>query len=266
MIHRSPWLASIAGVVMCTAGVFVSRPAPAADWQESLLYPAARSWMRILTLVAEDGGQAEQAPERGDREGRGRHGKDPGRQPPSSGPSPRVDAIAKLDEVLGRLGRIESMLAARPMPGTEAAPGRPQPGPGRPQAGPGRSESPRSGGRMPAVAQERMEAWAREVRERGEQMTAEERMEIRRKMEEARARMRAGGRRGRPDSTGTAGEQRPPDHQTAERPNPPGTDVMRAAMMERFAEARKRFAMMEERIKSLEGEVQRLQQMLKDND
>ena len=259
MIHRSPWLASIAGVVMCTAGVFVSRPAPAADWQESLLYPAARSWMRILTLVAEDGGQAEQAPEMGDREGRGRHGKDPGRQPPSSGPSPRVDAIAKLDEVLGRLGRIESMLAARPMPGTEA-------GPGRPQAGPGRSESPRSGGRMPAVAQERMEAWAREVRERGEQMTDEERMEIRRKMEEARARMRAGGRRGRPDSTGTAGEQRPPDHQTAERLNPPGSDVMRAAMMERFAEARKRFAMMEERIKSLEGEVQRLQQMLKDND
>lgn len=215
--------------------------------------------MRILTLVAEDGGQAEQAPARGDREGRGRHGKDPGRQSPSSGPGPRVDAIAKLDEVLGRLGRIESMLAARPMPGTEAGPGRPQPGPGR-------SESPRSGGRMPAVAQERMEAWAREVRERGEQMTAEERMEIRRKMEEARARMRAGGRRGRPDSTGTAGEQRPPDHETAERSNPPGTDVMRAAMMERFAEARKRFAMMEERIKSLEGEVQRLQQMLKDND
>ena len=89
MSRRSSWLVSVAcGLVSLVA--FGSPPAARADtWQEAFLNPAVRSWMAVLTLVAEDGERAE--------------------------PGLRGDPLGKLDEILGRLRRIESMLAARRM-------------------------------------------------------------------------------------------------------------------------------------------------------
>ena len=81
------------------------------------------------------------------------------------------------------------------------------------------------------------------TREHWGQMSAEERADMRRKMA---ARMEGGGG---PRAEGSRGRA--------------GTEAMQAAVLERFAEARKRFAAMEERIKSLEAQVERLARELK---
>ncbi|MFM1903355.1 MAG: hypothetical protein RLZZ440_1255, partial [Planctomycetota bacterium] len=62
--------------VACGAMVLVAcgfaRPALAADWRSTMLDPAVRSWMAVLTLVTEDAPKAEREKEPGDREDRGR--------------------------------------------------------------------------------------------------------------------------------------------------------------------------------------------------
>ncbi len=235
--RRLSWLSPVA----CGLASLVALGSPAAaraeTWRETVLNPAVRSWMAVLTLVAEDGGRAESGP--------------------------RGDALGKLDEILGRLRRIESMLAARPM-----GPGGPPPGPPRGPWGPrgdmrGRDESRRPREGMPPEMQERMQARAADARERWEKMSPEERAEMREKMEArmeaARERMREGDRRRRPE-----GEAR------GERPHSPGDEPARRAdgdpVRELMRASRERFAALQSRIERLEAEVTRLKKELHEKD
>ena len=245
MDRRSSWLACIAcGLFSLVA--FGSPPAARADtWQEAFLNPAVRSWMAVLTLVAEDGERAE--------------------------PGLRGDPLGKLDEILGRLRRIESMLAARRM-----GPGGSPPGPPRGEWGPrgdgrGRDEPRRPGAGMPPEMRERMQARAAEARERWEQMSPEERAEMREKMEArmeaARERMRDGGRRSRPEGEARGERPRSPGDEPARRterearPRPDGDPVR-----ELMRASRERFAALQSRIERLEAEVARLKKELEEQD
>jgi hypothetical protein len=250
MDRRSSWLAPVAcGLVSLLA--FGPSPTARADtWQEAFLNPAVRSWMAVLTLVAEDGGRAESGL--------------------------RGDSLGKLDEILGRLRRIESMLAARPM-----GPGGPPPGPPRGEWGPrgdgrGRDESRRPAAGMPPEMRKRMQARAAEARERWEKMSPEERAEMRKKMEArmeaARERMRDGGRRSLPE--GEAHGKRP----RGEQPRSPGDEPARRAerapgprpdgdpVRELMRVSRVRFAALQQRIERLEAELVRLKKELEEQD
>ena len=288
MNRCSPWLAPLAYAAICVATTVSMRPVMAADWQDTVLNPAVRSWMGILTLVAEDGGREK---ERGGRDGRGRReGGERGRgrgapsMPPMAEPMPRMDhppmpmmpppqgprpdAVVKLDEILARLGRIEAMLAgSRPGGrGPEAGQREPQTGPRRSEAGPGRPEFRRPGDNVPPAAREQMGALGKEARERWEKMTPEERAEMRKKMEAARERMREGGRRWLPDGEARGERPRSPGQEgtraEGERSAQPDVDRVQAVMRA----ARERFAVMEQRIKALEAEVKRLKQEMDEDD
>jgi hypothetical protein len=234
MSRRSLWLMP---AVAAAVSIAMTGSARAASWQEQFLDPAVRSWMAVLTLVAEDGERATQAQEGDARSERARRrGSERGRPGPEARPAagpppggPRMDALGKLDEVLSRLGRIETMLAGRPWPPRGPAPGPHGHGPNAGRAG---RQLHRPYGGMPSMTREH---WG--------QMSAEERADMRRKMA---ARMEGGGG---PRAEGSRGRA--------------GTEAMQAAVLERFAEARKRFAAMEERIKSLEAQVERLARELK---
>jgi hypothetical protein len=229
MDRRSSWLACIAcGLFSLVA--FGSPPAARADtWQEAFLNPAVRSWMAVLTLVAEDGERAE--------------------------PGLRGDPHGKLDEILGRLRRIESMLAARRM-----GPGGPPPGPPRGEWGPrgdgrGRDEPRRPGAGMPPEMRERMQARAAEARERWEQMSPEERAEIREKMEAAR------GRRPRGERPRSPGDEPARRAERAPGPRPDGDPVR-----ELMRASRAGFAALQQRIERLEAEVLQLKKQLEEQD
>jgi hypothetical protein len=210
MSRCSTRVSPVASAVICALGFIAPRHASAAEWQKTVLDPAVRSWMAVLTLAATDGEQSERSPGPGDREGRGRRDREPGAPPRGvSMEGPRMDALGKLDQILARLSRIESMLAERAW-----NPRDPGPGPRGPQAGrPGWSDFQRPGGGAPRSP-------GREAAERG------------------------------------PGEGRPR----------PDAEQMRAAMAERFTEARKRFAMMDDRIKALETEVEQLKKQLEHRD
>lgn len=238
----SYWLAPVACGLVSLVALGSPSAARADTWQETFLNPAVRSWMAVLTLVAEDGGRAESGP--------------------------RGDALGKLDEILGRLRRIESMLAAKPI-----GPGGPPPGPPRGPWGPrgdmrGRDESRRPGAGMPPEMRERMQARAAETRERWEKMSPEERAEMQKKMEarmkEARERMRDGGRGGRPEGEARGERPRSPGNQPTRRaereagPRPDGDPVR-----ELMRASRERFAAMQQRIERLEAEVARLKKEMK---
>jgi len=103
-----------------------------------------------------------------------------GRMEPPRPEGPRRDALAMLNDIVGRLSRIERMLAAR-------GPGMPD-GPGGPRRGEWQ------GGRraMPQVSPERrdaMRARMKEAREKWENASEEERAEMKKAWE---ARMKAG--------------------------------------------------------------------------
>ena len=159
-----------------TAGAV--QPAAATDWRQNYLEPAVGAWMGVVTLLAEDG-------ERGDRGHRRDRMPSPGMPPrgrmePPRPEGPRRDALAMLNDIVGRLSRIERMLAAR-------GPGRPE-GPGGPRRGEWQ------GGRraMPQVSPERrdaMRARMKEAREKWENASEEERAEMKKAWE---ARMKAG--------------------------------------------------------------------------
>ncbi len=248
--RRLSWLTPVACGLASLVALGSSTAARAETWQETFLNPAVRSWMAVLTLVAEDGGRTESGP--------------------------RGDALGRLDEILGRLRRIESMLAARPM-----GPGGPPPGPPRGPWGPrgdmrGRDEFRRPREGMPPEMRERMQARAAEARERWEKMSPEERAEMREtmgaRMEATRERMRESDRRSRPE--GEARGERPRD----ERPRSPGDEPTRRAerearprpdgdpVRELMRASRERFAALQSRIERLEAEVARLTKELEEKD
>lgn len=213
----------------------------------------ARAWMGAVTLLAtdrcecgedgcercgrEDGrerdaaGHARGEHDHSARPHRGHRAAGPGAGPGRSTPGPQA-VIAKMDEILARLARIEAKLDGR-------------------GAGPGRSDmrgpSPRAGGpgprpEMPEQARRMMEERMRRMREG---MSPEDRARMEERMRAARERMRDGGSRpeGRPDAPVEAREQ------------------MRQRMeegRERMEQARQAFRQMEERVKKLEAEIARM--------
>jgi hypothetical protein len=282
MSHRSPWLMAVACAAVSLVAFGSARPARAADWRSTMLDPAVRSWMAVLTLVTEDAPTAEHEKEQGDHEDRGRRGREEGRRGPDrrehagreqGGPppaGPRMDALGKLDEILGRLRHIESMLAARPQgPGPRGPGAGPRPGPSYGPRRDGFRGPPGAG--MPPEARERMEARAKEARERWDSMTPEQRAEMRKNMEArmqaARERMREGGRRDRPEGEARSERPRSPGEESA-RPaerahdQQPGADQLRNLMRA----SRERFAAMQQRIERLEAEVKRLTKKLEERD
>jgi hypothetical protein len=176
-----------------TAGAV--QPAAATDWQQNYLEPAVGAWMGVVTLLAEDG-------ERGDRGHRRDRMHSPGTPPrgrmePPRPEGPRRDALAMLNDIVGRLSRIERMLAARG-PGSSDRPG----GPRRGEWQGGRRAMPQASPEMREPMQSRM----KEAREKWENASEEERAEMkkawearmkarRERMQEPRARMEEARRR-----------------------------------------------------------------------
>jgi hypothetical protein len=259
-----------------TAAVSVAgagRPLVAADWQQAYLEPAVQAWMGVVTLLAEDGERetSEQRPqgekeETGGRKGRGerhRHGHH-GMHPP--GPEaygrmgPRGDALGMLNDIVGRLSRIEAMLAGRgPMAGR--GPG----GDGRGAwSGPGRPElSPEMRAQMEARMKEGREKM-RAAREKWEQASPEEREAMKKQMEGRRQEAREKMEKARAEKG-----ERPRDgdemRKAMERVREEGRKRMEEAKT-KMEEARKRFQEMEQRVKRLEAEVARLQKAAEKED
>jgi len=238
---------SAATILACVVTASLSpRPGFAAVEPAPAFAQLAQAWMGAVALLAHDGDREHGGHGRGEkcecgkdgcdrcsREGRhGRGGHGPGeRSHAEHGPGPRA-AMAKLDEVLGRLARIEAKLDGRPV------------GPGR---GEWRGPRPAAGGpgprpEMPEHVRRMIEDRMREARET---MSDEDRRRMEERMKAARERMREGGDRpeGRPAVPEEVREQ------------------MRKRMeegRERMEQARQAFRQMEDRIKKLEAEIERM--------
>jgi len=215
-----------------------------------------------------------------------------GRMMPPRPEGPRGDALAMLNDIVGRLSRIEAMLAARgPMGG---------PGPRGGQAlGSRRAVSPEMREMMEARMQKRREQM-QEARKKWENASPEEREEMkkqwqarmeegRKKMQEARKKwenaspeereeMKKQWEARRRDAYGSREKPRAERAERSEQSVSPGD--MRQAMQRMREEgrrrmedaqakmeaARKRFQEMEQRIKRLEAEVVRLRKAVEKDD
>jgi hypothetical protein len=283
-MSRTLSLATCLAATVSVAGA--GRPLVAADWQRAYLEPAVQAWMGVVTLLAEDGERetSEQRPQGEDRN----TGRWKGR-----GDGPRGDALGMLNDILGRLSRIEAILADRG-PMTGRGPG----GDGRGAwRGPGRPElSPEMRAQMEARMKEGREKM-RAARKKWEQASSEEREEMKQqweaRMQEGREKMRAAREKweqASPEEREAMKKQMEGRRQEArekmekaraekgERPR--DGDEMRKAMervreegrkrMEeaktKMEEARKRFQEMEQRVKRLEAEVGRLQKAAEKED
>jgi hypothetical protein len=268
---------------MATAGG-VASPAAAADWHRTYLEPAVGAWMGVVTFLADDGEREERGSrkkdgdrdackedcqgecqacrgkhrgEQGDKTARRQHGQhdgrmhSPGRMGPPRPEGPRADALTMLNDIVGRLSRIERMLASR--------------GPASPAdvaRDAGRSEW-RGGRSMMQVSpemRELMQAKIKDAREKWENASEEERAEMKKmwesRMQEGRERMQ---KAREPMEKGSAeGEKRPgkPEEmkRTMERAREEGRKRMDEAKA-KIDEARKRAQEMEKRVKELEAEI-----------
>jgi hypothetical protein len=257
----------------CLAALVVATIAPApvaaADWQRGYLEPAIQAWMGVVTMLAEDGERE------GDRHhgGHHRHGMHGGRHEhghhgrmhapghphhahmgPPRPEGPRADAITMLQDISGRLARIERMLAAR--------------GPGGPGRGEWRgAERPE----MSSAARGMMEARMKEgrekmkaAREKWEKASPEDREKMKQeweaRMKEGREKMeRARAEKG--ERSGNADEMK----QAMERFRAEAGKRMEEAKA-KMDEARKRFQDMEARVKQLEAEVARMKKTAEKDD
>ncbi|MCS5617451.1 MAG: hypothetical protein NZ658_05575, partial [Pirellulales bacterium] len=163
VVGRFVCLASCLATALVAGGI--ARPVAAADGQGGYLEPAVQAWMGVVALLADDGERGRMAPPRPE--------------------GPRGDALAMLNDIVGRLSRIEAMLAARgPMGG---------PGPRGGQAlGSRRAVSPEMREMMEARMQKRREQM-QEARKKWENASPEEREEMKKqwqaRMEEGRKKM-----------------------------------------------------------------------------
>ncbi len=251
-INRATVAAASIAALLASGGA-----ASAASWQRSYLEPAIQAWMGVVTLLADDGERDEDERDskcegncdkddcdkcRGKQarkehkerpHGKRMHGDGPhdGQMGPPHGP--RGDAISLLHDIHARLGRIERMLASR-------GPG------GPPMAGHHHGGHP---GRHDAMEGPKGEMYQRmsAAREKWENASPEERAEMKEKMkarmQEARDRM----------------PQRKLDTDTDRGDLPEDARSMVAA-------ARKRAAELDNRVKRLEAELERLKEALKSRD
>jgi len=222
-----------------------------------------------------------------------------GRMGPPRPEGPRGDALALLNDIAGRLSRIEAMLAARgPMAGRGHAAVGPGHHHGEPRR-PGREVSPEMRKMMEARMQKRREQM-QDARKKWENASPEEREEMkkqwqarmeegRKKMQEAREKwenatpeereeMKKKWQTRRREAYGSREKPRAERAEKAEQSVSPGD--MRQAMQRMREEgrrrmedaqakmeaARKRFQEMEQRIKRLEAEVVRLRKAAEKDD
>jgi hypothetical protein len=229
---------SAATILACVVTASLSpRPGFAAVEPAPALDQLAHAWMGAVALLAHDGDREHGEHGRGEkcgcgkdgcdrcsregRHGRGGHGHGE-RSHAEHGPGPRA-AMEKIDEILGRLARIEAKLDGRAV------------GPGR-----GEWRGPRP--EMPEHVRSMMEDRMREAREK---MSDEDRRRMDERMKAARERMREGGDRP---------EGRPPIPEEVR-------EQMRKRMeegRERMEQARQALRQMEERIRKLEAEIERM--------
>ena len=237
VVGRFVCLASCLATALVAGGI--ARPVAAADGQGGYLEPAVQAWMGVVALLADDGERGRMAPPRPE--------------------GPRGDALAMLNDIVGRLSRIEAMLAARgPMGG---------PGPRGGQAlGSRRAVSPEMREMMEARMQKRREQM-QEARKKWENASPEEREEMK-KQWEARRRDAYGSREKpraeraeRSEQSVSPGDMR----QAMQRMREEGRRRMEDAQAKMEA-ARKRFQEMEQRIKRLEAEVVRLRKAVEKDD
>jgi hypothetical protein len=219
-----------------------------------------------------------------------------GRMGPPRPEGPRGDALAMLNDIVGRLSRIEAMLAGRgPMPSR---------GPGAPSAA-GRGEwrgrgGPQASPEMRAMMEARMKEGREKMkaaREKWEQASPEEREEMKKqweaRMKEGRERMKAAREKWEKASpeereemkkqwqarmkegrekmekarAEKGGQSENPDQmrQAMDRVREEGRKRMEEAKA-KMEEARKRFQEMEQRVKRLEAEVARMKKAAEKDD
>ncbi len=275
----------------CMAAVLAMGPtASAASWQRSYLEPAIQAWMGVVTLLADDGerdeddrdskcegncdkddcdecrGKHARKDHKERHHGKRMHGDGPhdGQMGPPHGP--RGDAISLLHDIHARLGRIERMLASR-------GPG------GPPMAGPHHGGHP---GRRDAMEGPKGEMYQRmsAAREKWENASPEEQAEMKEKMkarmEEGRDRMEEVRRKwenASPEERAEMKEKMKARMQEARDRMPQrklDTDTDRGDLPEdarsMVAAARKRAAELDNRVKRLEAELERLKEALKSRD
>lgn len=225
---------SIASSVAILAAGSVICPAHATDWTSTHLRPAVQAWMGVVTLLAEDDDREEgrRRPERERSEDQGRRD----RRGPPRPEGPRGEAITMLNDIVGRLSRIEAMLGGRgPMMG-------PPPGWREGHAHGDHGHHPRRGQGRP-------------------EMTPEMRDKMEARMEAGRDRMRAA----REKWENASEEERAEMKQSWEKRMKEDRGTMAEATA-RMEQARKRFQQMEERVEQLEAEVARLKKAAREDD
>ncbi len=269
-VGRFVCLASSLAAALMAGGI--TRPVAAADREGGFLKPAVQAWMGVVALLADDG--------------------EPDRMAPRRRQGPRGDALAMLNDIVGRLSRIEAMLAARgPMRG---------PGPRDGQArGPRRDVPPEMREMMEARMQKRREQM-QDARKKWENASPEERDEMKKqwqaRMEEGRKRMQEAREKWENASPEEReemkkqwqarrreayGSREKPRAERAEKAEPSVSPGEVRQAMQRMREegrrrmedaqakmqaARKRFQEMEQRIKRLEAEVARLRKAAEKDD
>jgi hypothetical protein len=267
--------ASAACLAALVAATVAPAPVAAAEWQTRCLEPAIQAWMGVVTMLAEDGAREERPHERRDHQrgremhghrhdhnGRAHHGPHDGRMHPPGHPhsahmgpprpeGPRADALSMLQDISGRLARIERMLAAR-------APG----GPGRGEwRGPERPDMSSEAREMMGSSRARMQA----AREQWEQASPEEREKMKQqwqeRMTEGREKMKAAREKW---------EQASPEEREKMKQQWQELRGKAGRRMEettpRSEGSRPRRQDMEARVKQLEAEVARLKQALEKED
>jgi len=257
-------------IALLVVGPATGRQAVANDAAPTIFQQAIRSWMGVVTLLAEDGeaasaerrdgetkrGDGERA-DRGHAMRAGREGRGPRAWSSDRGPGPRGQgwrmhappgmppmqgphgmgpgSAVRLDEIAERLARIERKLDAAPRMGNPWSP--------RPAA----ASRPGFAGPGYGRGREMSEEMRRDMEQR--------RAEMRKRMEEARARGGAAGRGERPQAPLAA---MPSEVQERIKGMLEEGRRRMAEAQEKMEQARRRFAEMEERIKKLEAEVERL--------
>lgn len=229
---RRPFTSFAPAVVVAATLAVGARPGLAAVAPAMSFEQVARAWMGAVALLAhgdddrDDGDRRDGAKSRPEgRRGAGGHESRARAHGHHKGPGPQA-VMAKMDEILARLARIEARLDGRA--GGPPAAGMHGPRPGRPE--------------VPEHARRMMEERMRRMHEG---MGPEDRARMEERMRAARERMREGGPRpeGRPEMPAEAREQ------------------MRKRMeegRERMEQARETIRRMEERIGKLEAQIERL--------
>lgn len=268
----------------CTLAVLASGPtASAATWQRAYLEPAIHAWMGVVTFLAADGEREDEDDdcegecEKGDgckkcdrKKGHGEWHRDhmkhheprEGHKGPPHGHmgphhGPRGDVISLLHDMSARLGRIERMLASR--------------GPDGPQMGPPHHHGPHGG--RPEMHGPRPEMHKRmsEMRQKWEDASPEERAEMKAKfeakMKEGRARMEAARQKWEEASPEERAEMKKKwearKQEARERSRDGDKSGERAEQRPMVEAARQRTAELENRIKRLEAELERVKEALK---